>query len=194
MQRLLQDNPNANILNSRFNAATQPPQLSHDPHNFTDLFCTLVEGGPHVSIVQGMANGYGAEVERTFFIGSVPEAARKPFADMLEARELALRLLVPGACMSDLDRQVNEFLRARGHADNLLHRTGHSFGVTDHEGPFLAEGYQRQVVPGMVFSIEPGIYLPGLGGFRLSDTVLVTQRGPLLLTRGPDTLEGLTLG
>jgi len=193
MQRLLMDNPATNIINSHFNAPTQPPQMSHDPHNFTDLFCSLVEGGPHVSIVQGMANGYGAELERTFFMGSVPEKAIKPFHDMLDARALAYDLLIPGANMSDIDRQVNELLRSKGYADKLLHRTGHSFGVTDHEGPFLAEGYQREVAPGMVFSVEPGIYLPGIGGFRFSDTVLVTERGNLKLTESPETLEELTI-
>jgi Xaa-Pro dipeptidase len=193
MQRLLVENPTANILNSRFNAVTQPPHLSHDPHNFTEVFCTLVEGGPHVCIVQGMANGYGAEVERTFFINTVPPDAIKPFNDMLEARALAYELLQPGNCMSELDSKVNSLLRARGYADNLLHRTGHSFGVTDHEGPFLAEGYEREIKPGMVFSIEPGIYLPGIGGFRFSDTVLVTDNGHIKLTEAPETLAELTL-
>ena len=193
MQKMLLENPVANVLNSTFNAVTQPPGLSHDPHNFTDTFCTLEEGGPHVCIVQGLANGYGAELERTFFINSVPEQALKPFNDMLDARALAYELLVPGANMSEIDRAVNDLLRDRGHGEHLLHRTGHSFGVTDHEGPFLAEGYERGVAPNMVFSIEPGIYLPGIGGFRFSDTVLVTDEGPVKLTSAPETLQALTL-
>ena len=193
IQRLLTDNPNANVLNSSFNAVVQPPGMSHDPHNFTDLFCFLEQGGPHVSIVQGLANGYGAEIERTWFINEVPEVARAPFNDMLEARALAYELAVPGASMSEVDRRVNELLKARGYAENLLHRTGHSFGVTDHEGPFLAEGYEHEIRPGMVFSIEPGVYLPGLGGFRFSDTVLVTETGNVKLTEGPESLEECTV-
>lgn len=193
MQKMLLENPVANVLNSKFNAVTQPPSLSHDPHNFTNTFCTLEEGGPHVCIVQGMANGYGAELERTFFLNTVPEPALKPFNDMLDARALAYDLLAPGANMSEIDRAVNDLLRRRGHGEHLLHRTGHSFGVTDHEGPFLAEGYEREVVANMVFSIEPGIYLPGIGGFRFSDTVLVTETGTLKLTYAPETLDGLTL-
>ena len=112
---------------------------------------------------------------------------------MLDARALAYELLMPGANMSEIDRAVNDLLRDRGHGEHLLHRTGHSFGVTDHEGPFLAEGYEREVVPNMVFSIEPGIYLPGIGGFRFSDTVLVTDQGPVKLTSAPETLQALTL-
>jgi len=193
LQQLLMDNPNSNILCSKFNAIVQPPRFSHDPHNFTDIFCTLEEGGPHVTIVQGLANGYGAELERTFFINTVPEAAVRPFNDMLEARALAYELTVPGALMSDVDRRVNALLKSRGYAGNMLHRTGHSFGVTDHEGPFLAEGYDHEIEPGMVFSIEPGIYLPGVGGFRFSDTVLITEKGNQKLTAAPETLVGLTL-
>jgi Xaa-Pro dipeptidase len=193
MQQLLTENPASNILNSKFNAVTQPPELSHDPHNFTEIFSPLVHGGPHVTIVQGMANGYGAELERTFFLGRVPENALKPFNDMLEARELAYQLLTPGANMSDIDTQVNNLLKSKGYAENILHRTGHSFGVTDHEAPFLAEGYDREVRPSMVFSIEPGIYIAGVGGFRFSDTVLVTESGNQKLTKAPETLEQLTL-
>ena len=193
LQKLLLENPNTNILCSKFAAPTQPQSLSDDPHNFTDLFGQLSLGGPNVCIVQGIANGYGAELERTFFCGTVPNEAVKPFNTMLEARDLAYSLLKPGACMSEVDRQVNEVLRAAGYGDNLLHRTGHSFGVTDHEGPFLAEGYEHEVKANMVFSIEPGIYLPGIGGFRFSDTVLVTETGNQNLTSAPDTLAEMTL-
>ncbi|GAA6150894.1 M24 family metallopeptidase [Pseudoteredinibacter isoporae] len=191
MQKLLLENPTVNLLNSKFNAVTQVGALSDDPHNFREVFATLEEGGPNVSIVQGLANGYGAELERTFFINSIPEAARKPFDAMLEARELAYDLLRPGQSMADLDRQVNQRLSELGYSDNLLHRTGHSFGVTDHEGPFLADGYEREIKANMIFSIEPGIYVPGLGGFRFSDTVLITDKGYRKMTEAPESLEQL---
>lgn len=190
---LLASNPHANLLACEAIAVATPPALSHDPHLVPDLSCKLVEGGPHVTLVCGTANGYGAEVERTFFIGHVPEAAVRPFHAMLEARALGFELAVPGADMGEVDRKVNDLLKARGYGDNLLHRTGHSFGVTRHEAPFLAEGYAREIKPGMLFSIEPGIYLPGIGGFRFSDTVLVTETGNLSLTQAPETLQALTL-
>jgi len=150
-------------------------------------------GGPHVSVVNCVVNGYGAEVERTFFLGRVPEAARGPFETMLEARRLALELTVPGADMSAVDRRVRDVFERAGYGSYLLHRTGHGLGVTGHEGPYLAEGYERTVEPGMVFTVEPGIYLPGVGGFRHSDTVLVTEEGGVLLTRGPVELDEVTL-
>jgi len=192
-KKMLMDNPNANMLNTRFAAIAQPPELSHDPHNFTDVFMKFVNGGPHVSISSGTANGYGAEVERTFFINRVPEQAKQPFEDMLAARALAYELTVPGNSMSDVDRRVNDFLKEKGYGSNLLHRTGHSFGVTNHEAPFLAEGYDHEIEPGMVFSIEPGFYIQGVGGFRFSDTVLVTETGNQKLTQAPETMEGLTI-
>lgn len=192
-KKLLMDNPNSNMLNTKFAAVAQPPSLSHDPHNFTDVFVKMEEGGPHVFIVNGLANGYGGEVERTFFINRVPKAAVRPFNHMLEARALAFDLVKPGNLMSEVDRRVNQFFIEKGYGDNLLHRTGHSFGVTDHEAPFLAEGYDHKIRANMVFSIEPGIYIPGIGGFRFSDTVLVTETGNQKLTRAPEDLAALTL-
>lgn len=192
-RKLLIDNPHSNMLNTNFTGIAQPPEIAHDPHNFTNTFMQFAEGGPHVTIVAGTANGYGGEIERTFFFGAVPEAARKPFSDMLAARALAFELLKPGIVMDDLDRQVNDLLKARGYGEYLLHRTGHGFGVTSHEAPFLAEGDMREVEARMVFSIEPGIYIPGVGGFRFSDTVLVTETGNLSLTEGPETLDELTI-
>lgn len=191
MQKLLLENPQANLINSKFNAVTQVGSLSDDPHNFREVFASLENGGPNVTIVQGLANGYGAELERTFFIEQIPESAKKPFAAMLEARALAYELLKPGQSMAELDRQVNQCLSDLGYGDYILHRTGHSFGVTDHEGPFLAEGYEKEIRANMVFSVEPGIYLPGLGGFRFSDTVLITESGYRKMTSAPETLEQL---
>jgi Xaa-Pro dipeptidase len=189
--RMLRDMPHANFLACDFAAVVQPPSLSHDPHNFTDIFVQLEEGGPHVSVINSRVNGYGAEIERSFFLNSVPEPARKPFEVMFEARQIAFEKTRPGEIMSDVDLAVRQHFEKHGYGDALLHRTGHSFGVTGHEAPFLAVSYDRVIEPGMLFSIEPGIYLPGLGGFRHSDTVLVTESGNVSLTTAPDTLAEL---
>lgn len=191
--KMYSDLPTTNLFSTKLQAAPQPQPLTHDPHNFTDLFVPLQEGGPHVALAAGITNGYGGEVERTFFIGHIPEAAKHPFDTMMEARALAYALAKPGALMHDVDAQVNQFLRNKGYAQNLLHRTGHGLGVTAHEGPFLAEGDMRELQPGMVFTIEPGIYLPVVGGFRHSDTVLITETGNINMTPWPDTLDALIL-
>lgn len=192
-QKMFTDLPSTNIFSTKLQAGAQPQSISHDPHNFTDFFIPFTEGGPHVALSAGTTNGYGAEVERTFFLGHVPEHAKRPFDVMMEARALAYNLAVPGAIMHDVDAAVNGLLRKEGYGENLLHRTGHGFGVTSHEAPFLAEGDYREIRPGMVFSIEPGIYLPGIGGFRHSDTVLITETGNRNMTPWPDAIEALTL-
>ena len=111
----------------------------------------------------------------------------------MEARAKAYELAVPGNVMHDVDEAVNNIMKAAGYGDNLLHRTGHSIGVTGHEAPFLAEGYHREIQPGMFFTIEPGIYLPGIGGFRHSDTVMTTDGGNISMTPVADSLEEMTL-
>ncbi|HSR30574.1 MAG TPA: Xaa-Pro peptidase family protein [Anaerolineae bacterium] len=193
MARILQDYPSTNLLATRLSVLFQPSSVSHDPHNFTDVNMAMEAGGPHVSIINCVVNGYGAEIERTFFLGHVPERAREPFEVMMAARRLAFELTVPGYIMGEVDRRVNEVFKKAGYDEFLLHRTGHGMGVTAHEAPFLAEGYDRVIEPGMFFTIEPGIYLPGVGGFRHSDTLMTTESANLILTDGPVELEDVTL-
>ncbi len=192
MGKALMEIPEINPLATRLAAIAQPPSASHDPHNFTNLFQPMEDGGPHVTIIAGQVDGCGVELERTFFLGSVPEAAKKPFEVMMEARSMTYDRLKPGANMGEIDKIVNDFFKKAGYEENLLHRTGHGMGITGHEGPFLAEGYDRVLEAGMMVSVEPGIYFPGTGGFRHSDTVLITKDGYTKLTDAPDSLEGLT--
>lgn len=187
------DEPTSNALCTDFGVTIQPPSVSHDPHNFTDVSMALSNGGPNLSLINGRVNGYGTEVERTIFFGSVPEAAKKPYETMMEARRKAVELSVPGNIMSEVDAACNAIFKKAGYEENLLHRTGHSIGVTGHEGPFLAEGYEHVIEPNMLFTIEPGVYLPGIGGFRHSDTLLVTDNGNQTLTPVADSLEDMTL-
>jgi Xaa-Pro dipeptidase len=191
--KIIMDIPNANFKATETTAAVWPPNISHEPHLVPNIFAKMEEGGPHVSIVQARVDGYGAEIERTFFLNSVPDKARKPFEIIMNARSLAYDLLKPGMMMSEIDKEVKNLLNKNGYADFILHRTGHGFGVTSHEAPYLAEGYDRILEPNMVVSIEPGIYIPGIGGFRHSDTVLLTEDGYLKLTKAPEELEELTL-
>ena len=192
MDNLIKDDPSVNIFATKMTLVFQPPSISHDPHNFTDINVALEPGGPNVSIVNGVMNGYGAEVERTFFLGAVPEAAKRPFDVMMEARRAVLELARPGVLMSDVDRASNDIFRAAGYEDCLLHRAGHGIGVTGHEGPFFAEGYDHKIQENMVFTVEPAIYLPGVGGFHHSDTIRITgNKGAILMTDGPTALEDL---
>lgn len=194
MQEIFLNEPSSNFLATRVGVVVQSPNVSFDPHNYTNFpDMDMVEGGPHIAIINSVVNGYGTEVERTFFLGDVPDACIKPYQAMMEAREIAFNMCRPGISMHDLDQAVFDCFTRHGYADNFIHRTGHSIGVTGHEGPFLAMGYHREIQPNMIFTIEPGIYIPGIGGFRHSDTVVVTEDGNVNLTEYPDSLEAMTL-
>lgn len=193
MARMVADNPNVNPYAVKIMTLIQNADVSHDPHNFTDLDIRMKEGGPHVTVFNSVLNGYGAEVERTFFLNRVPEAARRPFETMLEARQIVIEGMRPGRTLAELDEAAAAHFRKAGYGDNIIHRAGHGMGVTAHEGPYIAQGDRTVIQPGMVFSVEPGIYLRGIGGFRFSDTVVVNGGGIQSLTWGPETLDALTL-
>jgi Xaa-Pro dipeptidase len=191
--KIIQDIPSANFKATETTAAVWPPNISHEPHLVPDIFAKMQEGGPHVSIVQAQVDGYGVEIERTFFLGYIPEKAKKPFEIMFNARKIAYDMLKPGVIMSEIDRKVREYISENGYGDYIIHRTGHGFGITGHEAPYVAEGYDRKLETNMVISIEPGIYIPGIGGFRHSDTVLITEESFLKLTKAPETLEDVII-
>lgn len=191
--KIVQDIPNANFKATQATAAVWPPSISHDPHLVPYIFAEMEQGGPHVSMVQIQVDGYGVELERTFFLGTISDKAKEVFNAMIKARELAFSLLRPGMMMSEIDKKVRAFIEKRGYSNYIIHRTGHGLGITGHEAPYIAEGYDRRLEANMVISIEPGIYIPGLGGFRHSDTVLITKEGYQKLTSAPETLEDLTL-
>jgi len=191
--KVIQDIPNANFRVTDSTAAVWPPSISHDPHLIPHIFAEMETGGPHVSIVSAQVDGYGVEIERSFFLGEVPDKALKPFNTILKARELAYSLLKPGKIMSEIDIEVQKYIKENGYGDYILHRTGHGLGITGHEAPYIAEGYDRALEVGMLVSVEPGIYIPGKGGFRHSDTVLITEDGYQKLTRAPENLDEVTI-
>lgn len=193
MGKVVMEIPDVNLLMTKFIAAVWPGALSAQPHSVPGLFDALKTGEPNVAIVTAQANGYSAEVERTFFLGDVPEKAENLFALSMEARRKAYELVKPGIRAEDVDQQVLKIIRDAGYGDNVLHRTGHGFGITGHEPPWVALGSGHILEKNMVVSIEPGIYVEGVGGFRHSDTVLVTEDGCIPLTRSPDALEDLVL-
>lgn len=191
-QRCLSEAPNYNVMSSRAAGLIQPPDYTDDPHNFSCLTAPCLPGGPFMMLIAGKLNGYGAEVERTVFLEHIPEETKRPFDTMMEMRHTAYSMLKPGAIGSEIDAACLAISHKAGY-DKPLHRTGHSFGVTSHEAPFLAMGEDNVIQPGMIFSVEPGIYLPGNGGYRHSDTVLITETGYEILTKYPDSKEELII-
>jgi Xaa-Pro dipeptidase len=181
------------MLTTRVLLATWAAPWSARPHSIPDLNHRLGEGA-HVALSFLRVNGYAAESERTFFTARPSPENRRAFRAIEEARALAFRLIRPGVACSELDAVVNEFLRSEGYAgeDCRLHRTGHGIGLGNHEAPWVAEGSGDVLAENMVISVEPGVYLKGQGGFRHSDTVLVTQDGHECLTRYHSDIKSLT--
>lgn len=180
------------VLTSSVLVGSWPAPLSAQPHGVPTIADRL-EDGPHIALAFLRVNGYAAECERTYFLAPPSPDARAAFAAMMEARRRAFALVRPGASCADIDRTTREFLQGEGYGPNLLHRTGHGFGLGNHEAPWVAEGSADILRENMLISVEPGIYLPGVGGIRHSDTVLVTRDGYESLTRHPMDLESLTL-
>lgn len=135
--------------------------------------------------------GYHCELERTMFLGQPSAEQRRWFELMLGAQDLALRTIRPGNSCAGVDRAVREYCAEQGVMKAWRHHVGHGLGMESHEAPFLDVGDPRVLEPGMVLSVEPGLYVPGLGGFRHSDTVAVADRGCELLTRYPRDLDSL---
>jgi Xaa-Pro aminopeptidase len=137
--------------------------------------------------------GYNSELERTMVIGPPSDEQRRLFEHMKQAQEVAFEALRPGALCADVDRAVRRYYEGNDLMQYWKHHTGHAIGLRYHEGPFLDLGDTTVLKPGMLFTVEPGLYTPGIGGFRHSDTVLLTEDGLELLTYYPRDLESLTI-
>lgn len=137
--------------------------------------------------------GYNAELERTLIVGSPSDAARRLFGHMVSAQAVALGCLRPGVTCADVDRAVLGYFEANGLMPYWRQHVGHAIGLRNHESPFLDVGDHTQVETGMVFTIEPGLYSATVGGFRHSDTVVVTPDGVEILTDYPKDIESLTI-
>jgi len=169
-----------------------PAPLSAQPHGVPKLEDRLKEG-PHIALALMRVNGYAAECERTFFTAPPSQQVKEAFAAVTEARNRAFDLIKPGAGCAEIDTAANGFLKEKGYGDYLLHRTGHGFGLGNQEGPWVAEGSADVLTENMIISVEPGIYIPGVGGIRHSDTILVSGDGYESLTRYPADLESLVI-
>jgi len=137
--------------------------------------------------------GYLSELERTMVIGEPGAEQRVMFDHMVALQDIAFENIKPGVRCSDVDRAVRAYYDEHGLWDYWKHHVGHCIGLRYHEGPFLDIGDDTEIKPGMVFTVEPGLYADGLGGFRHSDTVAVTEDGIEFLTYYPRDLDSLTL-
>lgn len=138
---------------------------------------TIEQGDMVVLDFGGLKYGYGSDTTRTVHVGE-PGAAEQRVHDVVrEAQQAGFEAVRPGAACQDVDRAARALIADAGYGEYFIHRTGHGIGVTTHEPPYMIEGEELPLVPGMCFSIEPGIYLPGRFGVRIEDIVTVTDDG-----------------
>ena len=137
--------------------------------------------------------GYLSELERTMFVGDPTPEQERLFERMVELQDVAFEAIRPGARCCDVDRAVRAAFDEHELWPHWRHHTGHAIGLRYHEGPFLDSGDDTELRRGMVFTVEPGLYSPELGGFRHSDTVLVTGDGIEVLTYYPRDLASLII-
>lgn len=168
----------------------QVGEMSAIPHAVTQNL-VLKRGDNLVTAALCDVWGYKSELERTMFVEEVSTEQEKYFQLMVEAQEIAFAHIKPGKTVSEVDKAVRQFFKENNVQHLTQHHTGHSIGLLDHEAPFFDLGDETIMEPGMVFTVEPGIYLRGLGGFRHSDTVLVTEEGMESLTYYPRDLASL---
>ncbi|MET8579839.1 aminopeptidase P family protein [Streptomyces collinus] len=125
----------------------------------------------------GLRDGYGSDTTRTVHVGEPTEEERTVHDVVRAAQEAGFRAVRPGVACQEVDRAARAVITDAGYGEYFIHRTGHGIGVTTHEPPYMIEGEEQPLVPGMCFSVEPGIYLPGRFGVRIEDIVTVTADG-----------------
>jgi len=136
---------------------------------------------------------YNAELERGMVVGPPTVEQRRLFEHTVAAQEAAFAAIRPGATCADVDRAVMRYFEEHDLLRYWRQHTGHGIGLRNHEAPFLDVGDPTVLEPGMVFTVEPGLYDSALGGFRHSDTVVVTEDGMEKLTDYPTDIGSLTL-
>jgi Xaa-Pro aminopeptidase len=132
--------------------------------------------------------GYCSDMTRTVFLGKPKPEERKVYEAVLEAQENAVQAVAPGASCAEVDEAARSVLRREGLAEAFTHSTGHGVGLEIHEPPRIGAGQAARLQPGLVITIEPGVYLPGKFGIRIEDMVAVTRSGGQVLTPAPKAL------
>ncbi|MCT9096759.1 Xaa-Pro peptidase family protein [Haloarchaeobius sp. HME9146] len=152
----------------------------------------IQRGDPVVLDFGAFVDHYPGDQTRTVvFAGDPPEGFEEVHRVVLEALEAGVAAVEPGVEAQAVDRATRRVIEDAGYGDEFIHRTGHGVGLEVHEPPYIVEGNDQVLEPGMVFSVEPGIYLDGRFGVRIEDLVVVTDDGCERLNHSPRTWESL---
>ena len=170
-------------------------------------FETIVASGPRSALPHGHAtgaklprngfvtldfgvilDGYCSDMTRTVHLGKASRSERSAYEAVLEAQQAAVEAVRPGVSCGAVDEAARSVLRKAGLDGYFTHSTGHGLGIEIHEAPRIAKEQETELVPGMVVTIEPGIYIAGKFGIRIEDMVAVTDRAQRVLTPAPTAL------
>lgn len=133
--------------------------------------------------------GYVSDITRTYSLGKIDDELRNAYDVVMQANHYARKKVKPGTTASSVDKAAREVIEKEGFGEYFTHRTGHGIGLEAHEHPYISQTSTAELKSGMVFTIEPGIYLPGKGGIRIEDNVFVSDTNSKTLTNLPRELQ-----
>ncbi|GGH86696.1 Xaa-Pro dipeptidase [Pullulanibacillus pueri] len=136
-----------------------------------------------------IVDGYCSDITRTFVYKHASDEQRKIYDTVLQAEEAAIAAAQNGAIIGDVDRTARQIIDQAGYGKYFTHRIGHGLGLGIHEAPSMSSDNTNHLKTGMVFTIEPGIYVPDIGGVRIEDDVYIGENGPECLTKYPKELQ-----
>lgn len=149
----------------------------------------VIEQGDMITLDFGCYyQGYVSDMTRTFAIGDPGEKLKEIYQVVLEAQLKVIEAAEPGITGIQLDAVARDYITEKGYGEAFGHSTGHGIGLEIHEGPNVSFRADKAFVPGNVITDEPGIYLPGIGGVRIEDDLLITEKGNRVLNRSPKEL------
>ncbi|SMO39520.1 aminopeptidase P family protein [Melghirimyces algeriensis] len=181
--------------------------LMREQGAFSSSFDIIVASGPRSSLPHGVASdrvmekgdlvtmdfgayykGYCSDITRTVMLGKPTDQQREIYEIVLEANRQAIEVIQGGVTGKEVDSVAREVIRKHGYGDAFGHSTGHGLGMEVHERPGLSPKEESRLQPGMVVTVEPGIYLPEIGGVRIEDDVVVTENGCEVLSKSSKEL------
>jgi len=172
LDRLLREQGHARV---DFTIVGSGPNAASPHHDSGER--TIRAGDAVVMDFGGVREGYCSDIARTVFVGEPDEEQARVYDIVRAAQQAAFDAVRPGAIAQEVDRAARAVIAEAGYGEFFVHRTGHGIGLEIHEPPYIVEGNETELRPGMTFSDEPGIYLPGRFGVRIEDQVAVTPQG-----------------
>ncbi len=133
--------------------------------------------------------GYCSDLTRTIWLGKMPEYYRRIYEICLNAQRIAISFIRDGIEVGTIDKKARDIIESKGYGKYFLHSTGHGIGLNVHENPVLSQRVKQKLKKGMIVTVEPGIYIPGKGGIRIEDDILVTEQGYEILSSLPKEID-----